>query len=321
MIETTVSPLRVRRAGAWIGALFAFTATFAFSAKAVLIKLAYVYPVDALTLLALRMLFSLPFFLAAAAWSLRNDGGVRLQRQDWARLGTLGFLGFYLASLLDFMGLTYLSASLERLIVFLYPTLVILLGALFFRKRITAAAVAALVVSYAGILLVFAKDATIDQPHLLAGAGLVFGSTLAYAAYLVGCEEMIGRLGPVRFTAYVMTLSCAMVTVHFFIRHPLADLLTQSRPVYALSILMAIFSTVLPAFLLSTGIRRIGAANASIIGSSGPVFTIVMAYFLLGEAMSGDQMIGALLVLAGVALISVRQGGAGDTERQIGRGR
>jgi len=306
--DTTVSSARIR-AGSLIGALFAFTATFAFSAKAILVKLAYVHPVDAVTLLTLRMLFSFPFFLIAAAWSHRNAGGNRLQIRDGVKLGILGFLGFYLASLLDFMGLTYLSASLERLIVFLYPTLVILLGAFFLRQRITAPAIVALAVSYAGILLVFAKDASIDQPHLWIGAALVFGSTLAYAAYLTGCEEMIVRLGPVRFTAYAMTLSCVMVAVHFFLIHPAADLVGQPGPVYTLSFLMAIFSTVLPAFLLSIGIRKIGAANASIIGSSGPVFTVVMAYFLLGESMSGGQMIGALLVLSGVALISVRQGG------------
>ena len=308
MTDTTVSSHRID-AGNVIGALFAFTATFAFSAKAILVKLAYVHPVDAVTLLTLRMLFSFPFFLAAAAWSHRNAGGTPLKKRDGVQLGILGFLGFYLASLLDFMGLTYLSASLERLIVFLYPTLVILLGALFLRKRITASAILALIVSYAGILLVFAKDVTMEQPHLWVGAGLVFGSTLAYAAYLTGCEEMITRLGPVRFTAYAMTLSSLMVAIHFFLIHPAADLAGQPRPVYALSFLMAIFSTVLPAFLLSTGIRKIGAAKASMIGSLGPVFTIVMAYFLLGESTSGDQIIGALLVLAGVALSSVRQGG------------
>lgn len=306
MTETTISS-RSDRAGNLIGALLAFMATFAFSAKAILVKLAYAYRVDAVTLLTFRMLFSLPFFLAAAAWSLRKKGTVRLEKRDWLTLGILGFLGYYLASLLDFIGLIYLSASLERLIVFLYPTLVILLGALFLRKRITPSAVAALVLSYAGILFVFAKDVTINQPHLLIGSGLVFGSTLAYAAYLIGCEEMITRLGPVRFTAYAMTLSCMMVAVHFLIFHPATDLIGQPRSVYELALVMAICSTVLPAFMLSAGIRKIGAAKASIIGSAGPVSTIVLAYFVLGESMSRDQMIGAALVLVGVVWISAER--------------
>lgn len=306
MTETTISS-RTDRAGSLIGALLAFMATFAFSAKAILVKLAYVYRVDAVTLLTFRMLFSLPFFLAAAAWSLRKKGRVRLEKRDWLTLGILGFLGYYLASLLDFIGLIYLSASLERLIVFLYPTLVILLGALFLRKRITPSAVAALVLSYTGILFVFAKDVTMNQPHLLLGSGLVFGSTLAYAAYLIGCEEMITRLGPLRFTAYAMTLSCMMVAVHFLIFHPATDLIGQPRSVYELALLMAICSTVLPAFMLSAGIRKIGAAKASIIGAAGPVSTIVLAYFVLGESMSRDQMIGAALVLVGVVWISAER--------------
>lgn len=306
MTETTISS-RTDRAGNLIGALLAFMATFAFSAKAILVKLAYVYRVDAVTLLTFRMLFSLPFFLAAAAWSLREKGTVRLEKRDWLALGILGFLGYYLASLLDFIGLIYLSASLERLIVFLYPTLVILLGALFLRKRITSSAVAALVLSYTGILFVFAKDVTMNQPHLLLGSGLVFGSTLAYAAYLIGCEEMITRLGPLRFTAYAMTLSCMMVAVHFLIFHPATDLIGHPRSVYELALVMAICSTVLPAFMLSAGIRKIGAAKASIIGAAGPVSTIVLAYFVLGESMSRDQMIGAALVLVGVVWISAER--------------
>lgn len=305
--DTTISSPRTHRTGTLIGALLAFMATFAFSVKAVLVKLAYVYPVDAVTLLTFRMLFSFPFFLAAAAWSARNNGEVRLQKRDWVTLGILGFLGFYLASLLDFIGLTYISASLERLIVFLYPTLVILLGALFLRKRITPPVIAALVLSYVGIFLVFVKDLTMDQPHLLIGSGLVFGSTLAYAAYLIGCEGMITRLGPVRFTAYAMTLSCIMAGIHFLMIHPAADLIGQPRSVYELSLVMAIFSTVLPAFMLSAGIRKIGAAKASIIGSTGPVSTIVIAYFVLGESMAGNQIIGAALVLVGVVWISVRR--------------
>jgi drug/metabolite transporter (DMT)-like permease len=294
------------RRHAFLGAAYTFVATFAFSAKAVMVKLAYVYPVDPVTLLTLRMLFSLPFFLILAVWSGGTNGAARLKRRDWIALMILGFLGFYLASLFDFMGLAYISASLERLIVFLYPTLVVLLAALFFGKRITGPMVTALGLSYAGIVLVFMKDVTLKQEDVLLGAGLVFASILAYAAYLIGSDQVISRLGTVRFTAYAMTISCVIILVHFGLTHSFTGLLLQPRPVYEITLIMSFFSTVLPAFMLSEGIRRIGAGKASIIGSAGPVFTIALAYLLLGETLSADQMIGAVLVLAGVLWISLK---------------
>jgi drug/metabolite transporter (DMT)-like permease len=306
MTDITV-PVPQTRRNVWLGALFAFVATFAFSAKAVLVKLAYVHAVDPLTLLTLRMLFSLPFFVIPAVWSMRGTAVVPLEKRDWISLAVLGFLGFYLASLLDFMGLEYITASLERLIVFLYPTMVVLLAALLFRKRITPAAVTALILSYAGILLVFVHDVSLDQQNLLVGSGLVFASTLSYAAYLTGCDPIIARLGAVRFTAYAMTISGIIVVTHFLLTHPAGELATQPVPIYRLAIIMALFSTVLPAFMLSAGIRRIGAGKASIIGAAGPVCTIGLAYLLLGETMTKDQIAGAALVLAGVLWIIIRK--------------
>ncbi len=188
----------------WLGPLLAGLGVFGFSFKAILVKLAYAwYPVDPLTLLALRMLFSVPFFVAMAWWSQRRPGVRALTRADWASLAALGFFGYYLASLLDFLGLAYISAALERLILFLYPTIVVLLSALVLRKPITRRALGALVLSYVGIAVVFARDlaASGNARDLWLGGALVFAGAFAYAVYLVGAGGVIARIGALRFTS------------------------------------------------------------------------------------------------------------------------
>ena len=290
---------------ALIGALYAFIAAVAFSGKAILVKLAYVYSVDAVTLLALRMLFALPFFIAMAVWAARRESAVDITPRDWGVLALLGVLGYYLASLLDFLGLLYISASLERLVIFLYPTLVVVLSAVYFKRRITAHVGVALLLSYAGIALVFVHDVNFGQKDIILGGLLVFASILVYAIYLIGSGGIIARLGSARFTGYAMTISCGVVGLHFGVTNPV-ETLVQPLPVYGLALAMAIFSTVLPALLLSEGIRRIGVDKTSIIGSIGPVATLALAYLFLGESMSIMQMLGAVLVLAGVLYISLR---------------
>lgn len=292
---------------ALIGALYAFVAAVAFSGKAVLVKLAYVYSVDAVTLLALRMLFALPFFIVMAVWAARRESAVDITRRDWGVLALLGVLGYYLASLLDFLGLLYISASLERLVIFLYPTLVVVLSAVYFKRRITRHVGVALLLSYTGIALVFARDVNLGQKDIILGGALVFASILVYAIYLMGSGGIIARLGSARFTGYAMTISCAVVGVHFGAVNPVAALI-QPMQVYGLALAMAIFSTVLPALLLSEGIRRIGVDKASVIGSIGPVATLVLAYLFLGESMSTIQMFGAVLVLTGVLFVSLQKG-------------
>lgn len=290
---------------ALIGALYAFIAAVAFSGKAILVKLAYAYSVDAVTLLALRMLFALPFFIAMAVWAARRESAVDITPRDWGVLALLGVLGYYLASLLDFLGLLYISASLERLVIFLYPTLVVVLSAVYFKRRITAHVGVALLLSYAGIALVFAHDVNFGQKDIILGGLLVFASILVYAIYLIGSGGIIARLGSARFTGYAMTISCGVVGLHFGVANSV-ETLVQPLPVYGLALAMAIFSTVLPALLLSEGIRRIGVDKTSIIGSIGPVATLALAYLFLGESMSIMQMLGAVLVLAGVLYISLR---------------
>jgi drug/metabolite transporter (DMT)-like permease len=289
-----------------IGMSFAMLAAIGFSAKAILVKLAYIDSVDPVTLLALRMVFSIPFFLAVAIWGQFSQRGAALHRRDWLAVLGLGLIGYYLSSLLDFSGLQYISAGLERLILFLYPTMVIVLSSLLIRKPIERSTLMALVLSYAGIALVVMQDVHPGQDGLALGVGLVFASTLTYSIYLVGAGRAIARIGALRFTAYAMIVACVAVLIQFVLTHPMAAL-RQTDRVYALSFAMAIFSTVLPVFLLSAGIRRIGSGHASMVGAIGPVSTIFLAYVFLGEAISASQIAGSLLVLAGVLMIGLKR--------------
>jgi drug/metabolite transporter (DMT)-like permease len=284
------------------GTVFAFLAAVGFSVKAIFVKLGYTYAVDAVTLLALRMLFALPFFMLMALWSLHRNAP-RLSSREWFGVVTLGLLGYYLASLLDFWGLVYISASLERLILFMYPTLVVLLSAAFLRRRIDHATVAALVLCYIGIALVLANDIEPERKNLVLGAALVFASVVAYALYLVGSGELISRVGTLRFASYATTVACIAVIVQFALTRNAADLI-QPLPVYGFGLAMAVLSTVLPVVLLTAAIRRIGAGPAAIIGSVGPVSTLVLAAVFLGESLSRPQWLGAALVIAGAVLAS-----------------
>ena len=288
------------------GILFALVAAIGFSAKAILVKLAYIDSVDPITLLALRMAFSLPFFLVVAARANRNKHSQPMIAKDILAVIGLGLIGYYLASYLDFLGLQYISAGLERLILFLYPTMVVIISALVFKHRIGRTAMIALLISYAGITLVFLHDMNVLQHDAVSGSVLVFASALSYAIYLVGAGHAIARIGATRFTAYVMTVACAACLVQFAVTHPLAALELPAR-VYGLSIAMAVFSTVLPAFLLAAAMRRIGSVHTSMIGSIGPVSTILLAYVFLGELMSPEQIAGSILVLAGVLMISLKR--------------
>jgi drug/metabolite transporter (DMT)-like permease len=241
-------------------------------------------------------------------WAKRQHAAP-LDTHDRMLVLGLGLVGYYLSSFLDFLGLQYISAGLERLILFLYPTMTVLLAALIYRCRVGRRVIAALALCYAGIALVFLHDMGIKQGgSVVLGATLVFGSTLSYSVYLVGAGHAIARIGALRFTAYAMVVASAACLLQFFITHPLSALALPVR-VYELSFAMAIFSTVLPVFLLSYAIRRIGSGSASLIGSIGPVSTIFMAYAILDESLSLLQMVGSTLVLAGVVIISLNSGG------------
>jgi drug/metabolite transporter (DMT)-like permease len=292
----------------WIGPLCAVVGVLGFSFKAILIKLAYqAHPVDAATLLMLRMLYSAPFFCAMAWWATRRNEGVTLQRADWMQLAWLGFIGYYIASLLDFIGLQYITASLERLVLFLYPTIVVLLSAVLLRQAITPRVVVALLLSYAGIALVVAHDLAVsgDRAATLTGSGLVFASAVLYALYLVQAGGIIKRLGSLRFIAWAMLASTAFVVAQFALTRPWSALDVPGR-VHLIVLLMAIFSTVLPTWLIAESIRRMGANASSLVGTLGPVFTIGFGAMILGEPMYAVQLVGAALVLTGVMLVTMK---------------
>ena len=291
----------------WIGPVFAVVGVLGFSFKAILIKLAYAWaPIDAVTLLTLRMAYSAPVFLAMALFA-RRRATAPLARGDWLQILWLGFTGYYLASLVDFMGLEYVSAALERLMLYLYPTIVVVLSAIFLRQRITGRIVVALLLSYAGIFLVFGRDLTLagDPRALLYGGALVFASAVLYAFYLVGAGPVIARLGSLRFIALAMLTSTVFIFAQFAATRRAADL-AAPLDIQLLALAMAIFSTVLPTYLVAEAIKRIGANRTSLLGSLGPLFTIALGYWLLAEPVTPVQLAGAALVLAGVTLVTLR---------------
>ena len=286
--------------------LFALGGTIAFAFRPVLIKLGYeAAPVSATTLLFLRMTLSLPFF-AAVAWWLRREPP--LARRDWLGIVGLGFLGYYLASLLDFLGLQYVPAGLGRLIMFLYPTLVVILSALFLQRRPTGREIAALVMTYAGIALVLARQLGVEPEHrlFLFGAALIFGSAMCYAVYLVTGSQLVKRVGSMRFTAYTMMVSTAPALAQFaLLESPAA--LELPGAVWLYAILLATVCTVLPVFLVAESLKRIGANHFALIGGLGPVTTVLADFALLEGALGPLQIFGGALVICGVLLVSLKR--------------
>jgi drug/metabolite transporter (DMT)-like permease len=288
-----------------IGVALAIVAALGFSFKAILVKLAYPYGVDAITLLALRMAFALPVFLWVGFTSSKNAPALSLR--DWLAIAVLGVLGYYGASILDFLGLKYISAGLERLILFTYPTLTLLFGVVLHGRAITRRETLALVLCYTGIAAAFVHDLQFsgDTAVVWIGGGFVFASSVSYALYLSGSAGMIGKLGAARFTALAMLASTAATAGHFLATQPFTALI-QPWPVYALGAAMGLFCTVLPVFAQSAAIRRIGSGQAALVGMVGPLMTIAFAWLLLDEGFSTAQMAGAALVIAGVATVSRR---------------
>ncbi|MEQ6289188.1 DMT family transporter [Vogesella sp. GCM10023246] len=288
------------------GVMFAFLAAFGFSFKAIFVKLAYAATaVDAVTLLTLRMGLCLPFVLLAALPVLR--GMPRLTRRDVGLLLGLGVAGYYGSSMLDFYGLQYISAGLERLILFTYPTLTILIGILFMGKRAERGIVLAALLSYAGIAVAFVHDLghSADVQRVFIGAGFVFACAVLYALYSAGSELAIRSLGAMRFSLLAILVSTAAILLHFVLLRPW-QALQLPLPVYGYGLGMALFSTILPIFWQSAAIRHIGAARSVLIGMLGPVLTIFFGWWLLDEPVSLAQLAGTLLVIAGVLLASRR---------------
>lgn len=289
------------------GAVLVFLSAVAFSAKAVIIKLAFLGPVDPITLLTLRMIFSFPFFLILAVISSKKSRSPGISRGDWFLILFCGVVGYYLASLFDFLGLQYISAGLERLILFIYPTFVVLISVFAFGKRVTKQIAIALVLTYAGIAFVFWHDFGTFGENAWIGGGLILLSAITYAFYLAIGGRLIGRLGSMRFTTLALLVSVGAVVIHFLLTRPLHLLSDVDQKTYGYAFLMAMVCTVLPTLLLASGIRRIGSSAAAIIGSVGPVSTIALAWWFLDEHVDISHAIGTILVLSGVLTVSLQK--------------
>ena len=288
-----------------VGLALAMVGAIAFSGKAIIVKLGYRYGVDAVTLLMLRMLFALPFFAAIVWWTNRTGPttgttATKLTRKDWLGVLGLGFTGYYLASFLDFAGLQYVSASLERLVLYLNPTLVLLMGMVLYGRKVGPRQWLGMAVSYAGVLLVFGHEAHLDGSNVALGAALVFGSAVSYAVYLSYSGELVQRLGSLKLVGLATTVACILCIAQFAVLRPLNTAFAVAPEVLWLSLLNATACTVVPVLLVMMAIERLGSGLAAQVGMVGPMSTITMGVVVLGEPFTPWVVAGTVLVLAGV---------------------
>jgi len=302
-----------------LGVFFAIAGTALFSLKSIFIKLAFLEGIDATTLLTLRMLVAFPLYVVVLVYAIktRPEKAASITKKDSFYILILGFLGYYLASYLDFEGLSYISAQLERLTLFTYPIMVALLSWLFFKEKITLNILASLVISYIGVSFLFFNETpsnstvgvvtdVVKNGQVALGTALVALAAFSFALYVIFSKAFISRLGTLIFTSLMMSSSLVFILIHFFATHELSDL-DVSPKLWLLVILLSIFSTFIPSFFTSEAIHRIGATRTSIVGTIGPVVTIVLAVNLLGEAFGLPQIVGLLLVLLGVSLLRAKK--------------
>ncbi len=293
----------------YYGAILVLLSSIFASSKAIMVKLAYVYQIDATSLITLRMAFSLPFFVGLGWWAMRQKSAVTMSRKDWGLL-ILAVAGGYGSMWLNFEGLHYVSAGLERVILFLYPTLVVVMSAVFLKHHITRREWIAMFASYAGAVLVVWHDiefAALNSTDTLYGAWLVLLSAIVFAAYLLSSGHFIPKLGAARFTAIVMSLTALASAGHFGVNASFVELTALPSEVYVLALVMAVIATVLPSMLMNLGIHQLGSRKASLISAIGPVSTILLAYLFLDEHMSWIQGVGTLFVMAGVVAVSMEK--------------
>ncbi len=289
------------------GGAIALAAAIFFSTKAIFVKLAYAHGTDAITLLTLRMLFALPLLIAIGLYS--SCGRLApLTPHQWGRILFLGIIGYYLSSLFDFLGLFYISAGLERLILFLYPTIIVLLSTLFLGKKINRTEAISLLLSYGGIAIAFIHDIEDkgDINAVLIGGSFVFIATITYAIYMVGSGQLVASIGAMRLGAYATSIAALCCLIQFLLTHPLSDL-NASRPVLEYGLIMAVVSTVLPILLTAKAIQMIGAMRVSMIGTIGPVATVFLALIFLKEPVGWPQIAGAGLVMAGIVPLTRKE--------------
>ena len=299
--STSEAVAAARERPVWPGLVLASIGAIAFSGKAIIVKLAYRHGVDAVTLIMYRMLFALPLFVLLAWWAGR--GRPALTRRDRIAVLGLGFTGYYLASFLDFAGLAYISASLERLILYLTPTLVLAMGAVIFKRRVTGRQLIALGVSYCGVMLVFGHELSSLGSNAALGAALVFGSAVSYAVYLVYSGEEVQRLGALRLTGLATTVACLFCIAQFLVLRPIGAIAVAPEVIW-LSVLNATLCTFAPVLMVMMAIERIGATVVAQTGMIGPLSTILMGVVILGEPFTVWIAAGTLLVLAGIWLLA-----------------
>lgn len=286
------------------GFIITFIGAVLFSTKAIIVKKAFgATHTDALTLLTLRMVFSLPFYIVSAVLISSKKGNIRISKKLWLYVIILGMFGYYISSLLDFMGLQYISAGLERLILFLYPSFVVLINVYFFRQKLLPTQKIALLLTYIGIAVAYYGELKIDtnNPGFYLGSFMVFVCAITYSIYIAGSGKTIPLIGANKFTGFAMLAATAGIFIHFLLTGNIKTLYTNAG-LWGYGLSLAVFSTVIPSFMISNGLKRIGANNVAIISGIGPVSTILQAHYILGEKIFAEQIAGTLLVIAGVLL-------------------
>lgn len=289
------------------GGIIALMGALLFSSKAVIVKLAYQYDVDSASLLMLRMLFALPFFLLIAWRTMaKRPGQLKAIKHPWSLIA-YGLLGYYIASFFDLAGLQYVDASLERIILFTYPTIVLLLSYFWLKEQINWVQIVAIVITFLGIGLAFMGNISVEaKPNMVKGALMVMVSAITYAVYFVGSQKMVAEMGTRLYNSLAMMIACFAILVHNSWVNGW-NLFDFETPVYLYGLLMGILSTVIPSFMIVEGIRIIGAKNSSIIGTVGPIATIILASIVLGETVSALQWAGTLVVIGGILFLMLKK--------------
>ncbi|MEZ5325573.1 MAG: DMT family transporter [Verrucomicrobiales bacterium] len=295
-----------RRISAAITFIVAAGSALFFCSKGVFVKSAYRLGADPVSLLAVRMIISLPIFLIAI-WITERRAAVKMNPRTFCKLIGLGFLGYYLSSIVNFAGLQYISVGLERMVLYTYPTLVVIGSMLFLKTQLKPIVVAAMFLTYAGIAIAWHGEAkaTASPSETVLGVGLVFLSAVTYATFMLMSGHMIRSIGGIRFTSYVVAISCGFVIVHFVFTRSPADLLDVSTPILAHGAILAVFGTALPSFLLGLGLARAGAQKFAIISTVGPVGTVVLAWLVLGESLNASGIIGFAMTMAGGVAVTL----------------
>ena len=288
------------------GLLFAIAGVTLFSVKAILVKLAYRYSVSSEHLLLFRMLFALPFYLLIA-WLKPPVNAKEIRKIDYLWVMLFGFMGYYLASYFDFLGLVHIKAGLERIILFIYPTLVLILSAIFLRKTITQRQIIAILITYLGVIITFWADLEVGSgENQILGGSLILLAALTYAIYITGSGWLIPKLGVITFTSYAMIVAAACIILQYLV-FDRGDIFHYQTPVYLYGMAMAVFATIIPSYLVSAAIDRMGASNFSIVASLGPISTIVLAFFFLGESFSSLQILGSIIVISGIYVVTKKK--------------